>query len=184
MHFLCNKFNFHVKTLRLQVLFLDEPTSGLDAAAAQSLIHNIQEIAVSHRLIVVMTIHQPSTKVFACFDQLLILSRGRTAYIGSKNGALPYFESIGHPLPDHANPAEHFLDIVNADFADEASVEKILNIWKQQPPERYTTPSLPGKRVSIAAFAPRKCSFAKQFRVLLRRHFAITLRDPSMYLGR
>jgi ABC-type cobalamin/Fe3+-siderophores transport system ATPase subunit len=44
------------------VLFLDEPTSGLDAAAAAAnIMREITRVAKDEKLIVVCTIHQPST---------------------------------------------------------------------------------------------------------------------------
>lgn len=57
------------------LLFLDEPTSGLDAAAASNIMQEIVRVAKEERLIIVCTIHQPSTKVFTSFDELMIMSR-------------------------------------------------------------------------------------------------------------
>ena len=51
------------------VLFLDEPTSGLDAASATAIMHEITRVAKEERLIIICTIHQPSTKVYNDFDQ-------------------------------------------------------------------------------------------------------------------
>jgi ABC-type multidrug transport system ATPase subunit len=46
-----------------KLLFLDEPTSGLDAAAAAAIMRFITDLAKQQNLIIVATIHQPSTKV-------------------------------------------------------------------------------------------------------------------------
>merc|ERR1719291_341861 len=46
------------------VLFLDEPTSGLDAAASASVMGYVNQIAKDAQMIVVATIHQPSTQLF------------------------------------------------------------------------------------------------------------------------
>jgi ABC-type multidrug transport system ATPase subunit len=51
------------------VLFLDEPTSGLDAASATAIMHEITRVAKQERLVILCTIHQPSTKVYNDFDQ-------------------------------------------------------------------------------------------------------------------
>ena len=45
------------------LLFLDEPTSGLDAAAASNIMQEIVRVAKEERLVILCTIHQPSTKV-------------------------------------------------------------------------------------------------------------------------
>lgn len=51
------------------VLFLDEPTSGLDAASATAIMGEITRVAKEERLVILCTIHQPSTKVYNGFDQ-------------------------------------------------------------------------------------------------------------------
>ncbi|KAL7563239.1 hypothetical protein ACA910_015731 [Epithemia clementina (nom. ined.)] len=66
----------------------------------------IVRVAREERLIILCTIHQPSTKVYQGFDQIMLLSRGRTAYMGNVDEAESYFESIGHTLPPSTNPAE------------------------------------------------------------------------------
>ena len=95
-----------------KLIFLDEPTSGLDAAAAAGIMEFITELAQQKGLIIVATIHQPSSKVYSNFDEVMILSKGREAYSGTAPGAVEYFASIGKPIPDHTNPAEFFLDLV------------------------------------------------------------------------
>lgn len=87
-------------------IILDEPTSGLDAAAAENIMKEIVRVAKDERLIICCSIHQPSTKVYNGFDQLMILSRGREAFTGVLKDAPKYFESIGSPVPDQMNPAE------------------------------------------------------------------------------
>lgn len=78
---------------------------GLDAAAAEKIMQEVVRVAKEERLIAVCTIHQPSTKVYNGFDQLMILSRGREAFSGDLKVAPAYFESIGCPVPDQMNPA-------------------------------------------------------------------------------
>ncbi|KAF0685462.1 hypothetical protein As57867_022579, partial [Aphanomyces stellatus] len=51
------------------LLFVDEPTSGLDSFMAESVILQLQKLAREGRT-VVATIHQPSSELFALFDQL------------------------------------------------------------------------------------------------------------------
>ena len=89
----------------------DEPTSGLDAASASNIMEEIIRVSRQERLITICTIHQPSTKVYNSFDQVMILSRGRPAFVGNVDDAVPYFSSIGHECPKNMNPAEVRLDI-------------------------------------------------------------------------
>jgi ABC-type multidrug transport system ATPase subunit len=76
--------------------------------------HEIIRVAKDERLIIVCTIHQPSTKVFQSFDKVMVLSKGREAFSGDVQDVIPYFRSIGYPCPQNTNPAEFFLDLVNA----------------------------------------------------------------------
>jgi ABC-type multidrug transport system ATPase subunit len=53
------------------MLFLDEPTTGLDSAAAENIMQEIVRVAKEEKLIVLCSIHQPSTKVYNGFDQVV-----------------------------------------------------------------------------------------------------------------
>jgi ABC-type multidrug transport system ATPase subunit len=53
------------------LLFLDEPTTGLDSAAAENIMQEIVRVAKEEKLIVLCSIHQPSTKVYNGFDQVV-----------------------------------------------------------------------------------------------------------------
>mmetsp|Transcript_39148 Transcript_39148/g.90405 ORF Transcript_39148/g.90405 Transcript_39148/m.90405 type:complete len:150 (+) Transcript_39148:330-779(+) len=90
----------------------------------------IMELAARDNLIVITTIHQPSTAVFNGFDQVMILSQGREAYVGNANESITWFESQGYPIPANTNPADHCLDIVNADFTPQEGVKKLLDGWE------------------------------------------------------
>ena len=72
--------------------------------------NEIIRVAKDERLVILCTIHQPSTKVYNSFDQVMILSKGREAYTGDVADATSYFESIGYPLPVQTNPVRLFED--------------------------------------------------------------------------
>jgi ABC-type multidrug transport system ATPase subunit len=178
------------------VLFLDEPTSGLDAAAASNIMQEIDRVAKDEKLVIVCTIHQPSTKVYNGFDQVMILSRGREAFMGDVGDAAPYFESIGHPMPENTNPAEHFLDLVNSDFSGEEDVTKILDQWAvtkgANPSTHGANPSTHpsnknGDDSNVGADRvddSQDASSLKEVSIMFRRHFTLIRRDPILYVGR
>lgn len=58
---------------RPQLLFLDEPTSGLDSVSASALVETMRMLAHKEHVTVVATLHQPSSSVFARFDDLVNL---------------------------------------------------------------------------------------------------------------
>ncbi|RDW76765.1 putative ABC transporter [Aspergillus mulundensis] len=119
-----------------KILFLDEPTSGLDSTASYEVISYVKKLARANKLIIIASIHQPSTVTFQLFDKLLLLSAGKTCYYGSVKDVPSYFGSIGYPIPTQTNPAEFILDIVSSDFVSDKTmmledVQKIQSAWAQ-----------------------------------------------------
>ncbi|KAL1821590.1 hypothetical protein ACET3Z_016459 [Daucus carota] len=94
------------------VLFLDEPTSGLDSTTAQRIVSTLWDLANGGRT-VVMTIHQPSSRLFYMFHKVLLLSEGNTMYYGKGEEALDYFSSIGYAPSVTMNPSDFLLDLAN-----------------------------------------------------------------------
>ncbi|KAL5344855.1 hypothetical protein ACLOAV_010252 [Pseudogymnoascus australis] len=113
-----------------KLLFLDEPTSGLDSAASWEVVSFIRNIAKKNNLIVITSIHQPSSTTFQLFDKVLLLSAGRSHYFGSVPEMEPFFRAMGHPIPVHTNPAEYVLELMNIDFAQnqEAARKQLDNM--------------------------------------------------------
>jgi ABC-type multidrug transport system ATPase subunit len=96
------------------ILFLDEPTTGLDSFQALAVMECIKGLADNGRLVVAV-IHQPRSQIYSMFDQMLLLSSGRTMYFGKAVSAVDYFEKAGYPCPEEFNPADHYLDILSVD---------------------------------------------------------------------
>ncbi|RHZ87767.1 hypothetical protein Glove_30g36 [Diversispora epigaea] len=103
------------------IIFLDEPTTGLDSAAAYNVMNAIKNMAQKHKLTVIASIHQPSTETYSLFDKLLILGSGKPLYFGERETALTYLDELGYACPAYANPADHFLNLVNSDFMKDRS---------------------------------------------------------------
>ncbi|KAI3466139.1 hypothetical protein Pfo_022802 [Paulownia fortunei] len=112
------------------LLFLDEPTSGLDSTTAQKIVSTLWELANGGRTIV-MTIHQPSSRLFYMFHKVLLLSEGNPLYYGKGSSALDYFSSVGFAPSVAMNPADFLLDLANgvstADSQeDQAAIKQTL----------------------------------------------------------
>ncbi|XP_073063680.1 ABC transporter G family member 15-like isoform X1 [Primulina eburnea] len=101
--------------IRPRLLFLDEPTSGLDSASAFFVIQSIKNLARDGRT-VISSVHQPSSEVFALFDDLFLLSGGETVYFGEAKVAVKFFAEAGFQCPSRRNPSDHFLRCINSDF--------------------------------------------------------------------
>ena len=67
------------------VLGVDEPTSGLDAAAASGIMALLRRLASDSDVIIVTSLHQPSSRIFHSFDQVCHLS----APAVKSHGSLP-----------------------------------------------------------------------------------------------
>jgi len=97
------------------VLLMDEPTSGLDSFQAQAIMESMKNLAKNGRL-VISVIHQPRSSIFAMFDKLLLLSEGRSMFLGKATDAVLHFERLGHKSPPFFNPSDFFLDILSPDI--------------------------------------------------------------------
>ncbi|GER51893.1 ABC-2 type transporter family protein [Striga asiatica] len=94
------------------LLLLDEPTSGLDSTNASRLVSTLRGLADGGRS-VVMTIHQPSSRIFYEFHKVLLLCDGSPLFFGQGSGALDYFSGIGFAPSVPMNPADYLLDLAN-----------------------------------------------------------------------
>lgn len=92
------------------VLLIDEPTSGLDSFTAIQLIKSLKHFAQSTQKNVVLSVHQPSSRMFQMFDTLLALSNGRTAYFGPANEMAGHMASLSLPIQPNYNPADFLLE--------------------------------------------------------------------------
>lgn len=81
-----------------KILFLDEPTSGLDSAASYEVMKFVRDIAKKHKVLVIASIHQPSTTTFELFDKLMLLSKGKVVYNGVVKQLGDYFAGLGYEV--------------------------------------------------------------------------------------
>ncbi|EME43270.1 ABC transporter-like protein [Dothistroma septosporum NZE10] len=167
------------------VLYLDEPTSGLDSTASYEVMSFISQLARRNNLIIIASIHQPSTKTLDLFSKVMLLSKGRPCYFGFASFLEDYFNEIGMPIPHLTNPAEHMLDITNADFGtdiDQARLDTIFARWKQSHQAQALDSDIAelfGEDVKTP-FVPH-APFASQVITLLHRAFIKSYRDLVAY---
>ncbi|KAF7084877.1 hypothetical protein CFC21_088395 [Triticum aestivum] len=111
----------HELLVNPSLLVLDEPTSGLDSTAASRLVATLSALARRGRT-VVLSVHQPSSRVYRAFDSVLLLSEGSCMYHGPGRDAMDYFASVGFAPGFHVNPADFMLDLANgfaqAEYSD------------------------------------------------------------------
>ena len=167
-----------------RLLFLDEPTSGLDSVTALSLTKTLKELAASGECTVVCTIHQPQTKIFNLFDDLMLLKAGLVVYYGPADKTVDFFAEAGYPCPPLTNPADHILDVItppsnehshsishNHSEVDQALMRVFKPISKKTE-ENY--------EVYADVFVRNTQSWHRQFLILLRRTLLETRRSSAV----
>jgi ABC-type multidrug transport system ATPase subunit len=166
------------------VLFLDEVTTGLDATTALQLIATLKQLATQGRTIVV-TLHQPRSQMWELFDNVLLLSGGSLVYGGAKDACIPYFETLGYPLPAFVNPAEHIIDLAaidtrstDAEATSQLRVKQLKEAWKSA----FGSTENKKDNVNVATqshlLRPNRSSFQHQVRVQTARTVKTAWRDP------
>ncbi|KAJ8062967.1 hypothetical protein OCU04_008212 [Sclerotinia nivalis] len=174
---------------RPKLLFLDEPTSGLDSAASWEVMSFVKEVAKRNNLIVIASIHQPSTSTFHLFDKLMLLSGGKSYYFGPVSEVNSHFESIGYTIPLHMNASEYLLDLLNTDFAanqTEAQTRllKIQESWLTSPTFRQMDDRIQHTLQNIKPLPVAHSSGGGFFNVLMtlvHRAFIKSYRDVVAY---
>ncbi|CUA70561.1 putative ATP-dependent permease [Rhizoctonia solani] len=101
----------------VEVLILDEPTSGLDSVSAANVARVLAELAhdPENPVAVIASIHQPSSRLYHQFDQILLLSRGKQVYFGP-GGVAPVrsLESRGvRGMEEGYNVADWLLEVAS-----------------------------------------------------------------------
>jgi hypothetical protein len=135
-------------------------------------------------LIVVASIHQPSTKTFNVFDQIYLLARGQMCYGGPREELAGYFESIGLEMPLQTNPAEWILELVDTDFAADkpSAMARLANItaaWKQRQGDGRDIVTTEKGHLELDS-TPARTSFLQPW-YILHRNFIKSYRDLVAY---
>ncbi|RLN47893.1 hypothetical protein BBJ29_008289 [Phytophthora kernoviae] len=93
------------------VLMLNEINTGLDSSETFDIIAAQRSYAKKFRKTVVISLVHPSAKVFALFDDVMILNEGRAIFHGPCEKTLAYFESLGFKCPLRLDVANFLLDL-------------------------------------------------------------------------
>jgi hypothetical protein len=96
------------------LVLIDEPITGLDVKDAAVIMTGTFRELVNQERTVICTMHQPSAEVFALFDTLVLLSKGRLVYMGKADEATAFFindPKLQFDIKEYANPADFLFDI-------------------------------------------------------------------------
>lgn len=77
------------------IYLFDEPTSGLSSKDSEHVMEIIR--SMSHNKIVVVTIHQPTSKIFHMFQKAALLDKGgKLVFFGTPQECLKYYAEAAH----------------------------------------------------------------------------------------
>src|SRR5206468_4121190 len=134
------------------VYLFDEPTSGLSSKDSEHVLEIIRSMA--HNKIIIVTIHQPSSKLFQLFHKALLLDKG-----GQLVAARPYSPEF---------------------WRDKYEAFRLIQDAKQVSLRREQAPLLPSALVQKRKRGPiRWHDEWTQFRALMRRSFISKLRNRA-----
>lgn len=188
-------------------IYCDEPTSGLDSYQSVKVMSVLKELASAGNTVIV-SIHQPRSSIYSMFDEISLMSEGRTIYTGTPQEMLIHFKSIGYPCPIDVNPAEYYIDLISIDYST-ATTEKdtkervaslanaflskftnkfasMQSIIKADSDSRHATLSTSSHTISNGKGGILKSisnSF-REFRILFRRAWKNVTRDKSLNIAR
>lgn len=131
------------------LLFLDEPTSGLDSTSAHSVIEKVYHIARSGST-VILTIHQPSSRIQLLLDHLIILPRGQLMFQGSPKDVTHHVSRMGRRVPKGENSIEHLIDVIQEYDQSEHGVEAVAEFARTG----LKLPPLAGMDMSVSSTLP------------------------------
>lgn len=103
-----------------KLLACDEPLSGLDATTALVVVNALDNLSKAQNVAVVASVHQPTSRIFLAFRQLILLDREGVVYRGPTVSAGDAFaaEPFDLPCPNAFSAADWLMDIVvNGEFS-------------------------------------------------------------------
>lgn len=153
--------------------------------------YNLQggPILTMSQLIVIASIHQPSTSTYQLFDKLLLLSAGKSHYFGTIQGVESQFESMGYPMPSHTNPAEFLLELLNVDFAShresaQQRLQEMQAAWVSSPKAAELVAKIQAAATNaerLESTRPQKRTLITLLMTLIHRSFIKSYRDVVAY---
>ncbi|KAF0902115.1 hypothetical protein E2562_012883 [Oryza meyeriana var. granulata] len=163
------------------VLLLDEPTSGLDSSSAHVVVGCLRAVAAARGTTVVLSIHQPSSRILSAVDSLLLLSRGAVVHHGSVDSLDAALLSHGLAVPAQLNPLEFALEVLDQ-----------LPYPSASSPEPKTTEELAAvtssnrhkemKSSSSSSSSTSPCSRIHEVVVLYKRAWKVVYRSKQLLL--
>lgn len=170
--------------LKPKILFLDEPTSGLDSTTSALIVGLLHRFALNYGTTIIMTIHQPSQKLFDAFGSLLLLARGgRVVYNGPPTDVVPRFETYGHQKPQEVLDADFLLDVLQS---SPETASELVAAWTapEKPHPELPIKAAPGATFDLAPYAHKKVPFSVSWKTVTKRQWICIFRNKDILWSR
>jgi len=165
------------------VVFADEPTSGLDAYNALIVMQFLKDLCDQRGNIVLVSIHQPNSEIFAMFSKLLLLDRGRTMFFGDPVAeGFSTFEKCGAPVPPLTNPADHYIFSISGSEPETLKLKDRLHEEVQAKLAKQLQASKSNATLKdvLAELRQEAAPIQRQFQVLFVRALRNQVRNPFL----
>lgn len=190
------------------IMYFDEPTSGLDSSSSLQVIQHLGQLACRGHTVVV-TLHQPSSRLLELVDDVLVMANGQTLYNGPLDSMVETFRSAGFECPHYYNRADFALEVASGergihiqplltkthdqfqkkigDFFDEPICEKSKRYETTGDEKDSGDMVLLEKLLTLTKMNRKRkkqslygVSWLSQFLILLQRSFTLILRDVKL----
>ncbi|KAJ6645413.1 Protein white [Pseudolycoriella hygida] len=173
------------------IFFCDEPTSGLDSFMAHSVLQVLKRLAVKGKTII-LTIHQPSSELFALFDKLLLMAEGRIAFLGTPSEASNFFSQLSTPCPSNYNPADFYVQqlavVPGNESVSRENIRRICDTFASSDYAKEVHKSISTCKKSDGSYENNfknevyeyRATWWTQFRAILWRSWLNVLKEPLL----
>jgi ABC transport system ATP-binding/permease protein len=183
------------------LFFLDEPTSGLDPGLEKKMMYTLRRLADGGRTVVLVT--HATANIDQC-DLVAFMAAGRLVYYGPPREAKDFFGVTSNDFADIYTRIDGRFNPADAVFSQDTGMQRAYHDWQVLHPGTREQPWLaelwePRFRASpyyqqyvrgrlmpagaapappaTPAWHPAPVSLPRQFRLLTRRYFDLSLQD-------
>lgn len=167
-----------------KIIFLDEPITGLDSSSSTQCLTHLKDMAKNGNRTIIITIHQPTAKIFEMFDHIYALANGRCIYQGSSKNLVPCLKEINLICPNFYNPCDYLLEISSWEGEIGAEVErKLTNLVENGKSDKFRNINQQTRRTNFYCIDERESTYSlsmiQQLKLLLLRNFMFMIRDKT-----
>lgn len=91
---------------------MDEISIGLDNSTTYQIVKCLQQFTHLMDATIVMSMLQPTPKIFELFDDIILLSEGQIVYHGQRVNILDVFESCGFQCLERKGTANYLEEVL------------------------------------------------------------------------